>query len=206
VARIPPEPSRVAVHREPGAVRAVARAPRNPGFAAFLAVWLVTWAAGEAYAVEALVAGDLPDGLRAFVVLWLAAWSYGGARALAQLAWLAAGREELRLDERSLTVRQVAGPFRGTREYELAAVRNVREDASLAGAVARAFSMSYPGRVGVIAFDYGARTVRVGAGLEGEDVGKVLGLLRERTPTAAAARGAPPSADPPATRGAGSAA
>ena len=186
MARIAPEPSRVTVHREGGSVRAVARASRSFGFAAFLVVWLAAWAVGEVLALDALVSGDLPDGVRAFVVLWLVAWTYGGVRALAQLAWLAAGREEIAVDDRSLVVRQVAGPFRRTSEYDLAAVRDLREDASLAGAVARAMRLSYPGRVGVIAFDYGARTVRLGADLEGEDVRKVLALLRERIPSAPA--------------------
>ena len=38
------------------------------------------------------------------------------------------------------------------------------------------------GARGAIAFDHGAATVRVGPGLEGEDVTRLLEVLRERIP------------------------
>lgn len=155
---------------------------RNWVAAVFLAAWLGGWATGEVLVSWQLVAGTVPLPARAFMGCWLVAWTVGGLMAARQLAWLLVGREEIALDGGSLSLRWKAGPFARSREYDLGAVRNVREDATLAGSVARGFRMSSPGRHGAIAFDYGAKTVRFGADLEGEDVQKVLSLVREQIP------------------------
>jgi hypothetical protein len=176
-----PGRSRVVIERQPGLVRAVVRVRRNWGVGAFLAIWLCGWSVGEVAVVRQLATRSLHGPGLAFLGLWLAAWTIGGALALVQLLWTFAGREEIELGPRSLAVRTVAGPLRRTRAYDLAAVQNPREDVSMAGAMLRSFQLSHPAAShGAIVFDYGARSVRIGSGLEGEDVEKVLGMLRER--------------------------
>src|SRR6266568_4203062 len=66
-------------------------------------------------------------GVGALLALWLCAWAVGEVAVIRQLA-----------------TRTVAGPLRRTREYELAAVRNPREDLSLAGAMLRRVQLSFP--------------------------------------------------------------
>jgi hypothetical protein len=180
---VTPGRSRVVIERQPGVVRAVVRVRRNWGVGAFLALWLCGWSVGEVAVVRQLATRSLQGPGLAFLAVWLTGWTLGGALALLQLLWLFAGREEIELKSRSLAVRTVAGPLRRTREYDLGAVRNPREDVSMAGAMLRTFQLSHPASShGAIVFDYGAKAVRIGSGLEGEDVAKVLGMLRERVP------------------------
>jgi hypothetical protein len=180
---VAPGRSRVLIEHGPGLVRAVVRVRRNWGLGIFLAAWVCGWSVGEVVVIRQLATRSLPGPGLAFLALWLAAWTVGGAVALLQLLWIFAGREEIELGPRSLAVRTVAGPLRRTREYDLAEVRNPREDVSMAGAMLRSFQLSVPAAShGAIVFDYGAKAIRIGAGLEGEDVQKVLGMLRERLP------------------------
>jgi hypothetical protein len=179
--RVAPAPSRVAIHREPGWVRAVARVRRNWLVGPFLLVWLCGWAFGEVAVIRELALRARGGGF-GFLLVWLAAWTVGGVLVSLQLLWSFAGREEIAVGPRTLSVRVVAGPLRRTREYDLASVQNVREDHGFAGQLARAFRTTYPGSHGAIAFDYGARTVRIGTDLEGEDVQKVLAMLQEGLP------------------------
>ncbi len=177
---VAPGRSRVVIEHQPGIVRAVVRVRRNWGVGALLALWLCAWAVGEVAVIRQLATRALHGPALAFLVVWLTGWTVGGAVALLQLLWTFAGHEEIELGPRSLAIRTVAGPLRRTREYELAAVRNPREDPSLAGAMLRSFQLSFPAAHGAIVVDYGARSVRMGTGLEGEDIQKVLGMLRER--------------------------
>jgi hypothetical protein len=186
MARVAPEPSRVTVRREGSRLIATIAVRRNWLAAAFFTVWLGGWAMGEGLVSWQLFTGTAPLGARAFMGFWLAAWTVGGIMAMRQVAWTVVGREEIAVDGRSLRVSWAAGPFGRTREYEVASIRNVREDTTLAGALARGFRMTSPGRHGAIAFDYGAKTVRLGVDLEGEDVQKVLALVREQASGAAA--------------------
>ncbi len=178
--RIAPAPSRVTIQREPGVVRAVTRLRRKWGVGLFLLAWLCGWAFGEVAAIREVATRAHGAGL-AFLLFWLAAWTLGGGFVALQVLASFAGRQEIAVGPRTLSVRTYAGPFRRTREYDLAAVRNPREDVSLAGTTARMFQVSFPG-AGAIVFDYGARAVRIGAGLEGDDVQKVLAVLAERLP------------------------
>ena len=82
-----------------------------------------------------------------------------------------------------LSVRRAAGPVGRTREYDLASVSNVRAEPQGGADLAMAFRVPRAGGArGAIAFDHGAATVRVGPGLEGEDVTRLLEVLRERIP------------------------
>jgi hypothetical protein len=170
----------VTIQHEPGGVRAVTRLRRSWGVGLFTLVWLGGWGFGEIAAIRELATRARGGGF-AFLAFWLAAWTLGGALALWQAVASLAGREEIAVGPRTLTVRTFAGPFGRTREYDLAAVRNPREDVSLAGTTARMFRVAVPGS-GAIVFDYGAKAVRIGAGHEGGDVEKVLAMLRERLP------------------------
>lgn len=154
---------------------------RNRLAAVFLGAWLIGWVMGEGFAARQLVFGHDPAGTRAFLLLWLAGWTVAGVLAVRHTAWTVAGREEIAVEGRSLSLRWAAGPFGRTRIYDLGHVRNIREEDARPGAsLVRGVRFTYPGRQGTIAFDYGRKTIRFGADLEGEDRRRVLGLVRER--------------------------
>ncbi len=128
--RIAPAPSRVTIQREPGVVRAVTRLRRKWGVGLFLLAWLCGWAFGEVAAIREVATRAHGAGL-AFLLFWLAAWTLGGGFVALQVLASFAGRQEIAVGPRTLSVRTYAGPFRRTREDDLAAVRELVESGRL---------------------------------------------------------------------------
>lgn len=111
--------------------------------AVFLSVWLLGWAAGEAFALAmvgglgwALISGraipNQPDSpllavlLAAFLLTWLAFWTLGGLLALR--AWLGCfwAEDRLRLTATDLEWQQRLGPWRRRRRLPRASLESVR--------------------------------------------------------------------------------
>ncbi len=179
--RAPPARSRLRIQSEVGRTRILVR-PRRHAFAfVFLPVWIAGWALGEVVVAVILVRG-LSLGTP-FLAAWLLVWTGAGVAALYTLAYLAAGREELTVDGRVLRVRRAIGPFGRTREFVLAEMGGLRQEAVSPVATPRGGELMWPwtGR-GAVGFRYRGRSVLIGDGLEGADVATVLELLRVRAP------------------------
>jgi hypothetical protein len=58
------------------------------GSAAFLIFWLCGWAAGECFAIWALVKGSTPGFAKLFLLVWLTFWTFGGFAAITQVRLL----------------------------------------------------------------------------------------------------------------------
>lgn len=187
-------PSRVTVEHAPGEVRVLIRVRRSWGVAVALLAWLCVWSSGEVSVARELAgAWGSARGPGVFQSVWLLCWTAGGLLAMRQLVWSLAGREELAITAKALVVRWAAGPLRRSSTYDLAAIRDLREDPEVAGMSARSVATptaarrlrgATSGHSGAILFELGATTVRIGSDLEGEDLRKVLALLRERLPCA----------------------
>jgi hypothetical protein len=187
-----PAPSRVTIEHVGGEVRAIIRVRRSWPVALVLSVWLCIWASGEVSTANDLLAGWRAGKLSLFYSCWLAGWTLGGLLALRTLVWALAGREEIALGSRVLAHRWASGPFRRAREYDLASIRDLRADTELVGASAttvmtpsagRRVRGETPGRTGMVLFEHAGSTVRVGSDLEGEDLEKVLAMIRARVPS-----------------------
>jgi hypothetical protein len=114
--------------------------------AAFLAIWLCGWAAGEAFALGLLVWGGIawitgePPGagreplelasaaaLGAFLLIWLAFWTLGGIAAATELLRELWGEDRLVARSDGLLVEWRAGPFRRRREIPRAEIVDVAQ-------------------------------------------------------------------------------
>jgi hypothetical protein len=172
----PPAPSRIRVLRQPGLTTVVVRPRRAPFTLLVLPVWLAGWACGEAFAVRQLLRVGL-SGASAFLVLWLTLWTLAGATALYALAYALAGREEIGIHGGTLVLRRGVGPVGRTRAFDLGSLSRLRAEPT------PRHDLAWPGAArGAIAFDYGARSHRLGDGLEGTDVSTVLELIEARVP------------------------
>jgi hypothetical protein len=153
-------------------------AKRNAGTVIFLPIWLVAWAFGEVMATRGLIQGTGPS--RLFLGAWLAIWTFGGFSAL--YTWLAQmmGKELVTLTPSTLDIKHDVTGFERTREYDLAQVRNLR--VSPAPDQTRLFRRTQRGPFdsGVIAFDYGAKTYRFGAGIDESEAAMIVGELKSR--------------------------
>lgn len=124
--------------------------PRGAGRylgAGFLAVWLCGWAAGEVFALGALLAmgGSVvaPDALRelglgrvqapeggawfaiVFLLVWVSFWTVGGIAAMRELLRLLWTSDRIAWDGAGIELVQRVGPFASRRTWSAAEVRDV---------------------------------------------------------------------------------
>src|SRR5258706_10714548 len=142
----------------------------------FLPIWLTGWAFGEVFAAREL----LEKGPQLFLGVWLIFWTFGGLTALYK--WLAQiiGTERVTLATNALTIQRDVFGFEPTREYELSSIRNLR--VSRVDFEAKYMSRNRPGIFdnGPIAFDYGAKTYRFGAGVDESEASAIIEELKSR--------------------------
>jgi hypothetical protein len=181
-ALVAPARMRSSMAEESGVMRLRIPARRSWFVGLFLAAWLCGWLAGEVTALRGFfVPGPSarpPAG--ASLLVWVAAWTVGGAFVVYTWIWNAFGYEVIELDGCALILRREPIGLPPAKRYDVLQVRNLRVvpfDSSL-------WSRNSSGgmRGGPLAFDYGAKTVRFGAGIDEAEARMILDSIRTRFP------------------------
>ena len=149
----------------------------------FLTVWLCGWFFGELFAVRTLLGftsgRPMPHGPpQLFLVVWLAGWTVGGVAALYAWVWNAAGREIVDLDGASLSISREPIQFPPRKEFDWNSVRNLRVSPIVRSR--RDFTQLIG--LGIVSFDYGARTFRFGTGLDEAEGAMLIEAIQRRFP------------------------
>ena len=152
-------------------------APRNRALVVLVPVWLGLWSIGIAGAAGEVVSGRARGGEVAFFALWVMGAVLGAGVVVSAWLWNAIGREVVGLRPDALVIRRGVPGFGVRREYRLADVRNLRVSLPPPDAGRWAPPLRFAGDAGVIAFDFGARTVRFGRGLDAAEARLVLAEL-----------------------------
>ena len=157
---------------------------KNVFMIAFLSLWLVGWGFGEV-----MVSGMLlrpPPGSSApvvFMIVWLGMWTMGGAFCIYAVLWSLFGREVITLRGDVLSIRREVLAFGRTREYDLSQVRNLRVSPVPYNPFDFRAGLHFWGiGGGIVAFDYGAGTVRFGAGVQEGEASDLVKRLSDRHP------------------------
>ena len=158
----------------------------------FLGAWMVGWYFGETSALrEFMKPGRSPQGT--FLVAWLVGWTIGGIFAATTLLWSLAGREVIEVQPEVLVHRRAILGLGWSKVYSVAAIKDLR----VAAPGLRIDNLSFSklldrtergqGRLrvgdfwgfsgGPIVFDYGARTVRCGAGVDEAEAKAIVARL-----------------------------
>lgn len=165
---IEPQTARFQIVTTSDGLRAIIPARRNLFIMLFLFVWLGGWGVGEVNASRELLSAKATTST-AFLSFWLVVWTIGGAFAFTTILWQIAGREVITVNPSTLSYRVEIFGLGRTRSYRAIDVRSLR---------ATEYSMNpannqsawYPpltgSRNGLVAFDYGARTIRLAPSLE----------------------------------------
>jgi hypothetical protein len=181
---IEPQTARFEIDNTRDGLRAVIPATRNWFIMLFLLAWLGGWAFGELSAVRELLTASAKTPT-AFLSFWLVGWTIGGAFALATVLWQVAGREVITVNSTTLSYRvEILGLGR-TRSYRAAEVKGLRAtDYSINPFTnQRAWFPPITGSgVGPVAFDYGARTIRVAPSLEEAEAKMLVRALAAKLP------------------------
>lgn len=192
-----PESSRVRIDHGDGKVTVTIPVKRNWFIFLFLSFWLCGWAAGEIVVLGSLVVrgagmfarGSEPSAFAAgsslFLLVWILGWTVGGIFALAIWLYQLNGREIIEKDGQFLRHVRDFRIYRRNNEYLLEHVKNLR----LGAPNGNLFDLMSPGRAlefwgmggGLIGFDYGSDTIRMGAGLQEAEAQPLIDILGKRT-------------------------
>ena len=157
--------------------------PRRSRYAMiFLPVWLAGWAAGEIFGAQTLLRGGDSS---SFMLIWLCAWTVGGIFATFAWLWMLTGKERVILKPDALVHRYELFGIGRSREYELSHVRSLRvspEPSDSLGGGWKRNSIYFGG--GVVAFDYGAKTVRFASSVDEAEGKMIVDRILRRYPFA----------------------
>ena len=159
-------------------------AQRNWFVLLFLSAWLVGWAFGEVSVIRQLTNPTEKTPIL-FLLAWLTGWTVGGTFAVAAVLWQLGGRELLSVDTATLTHRVEAFGIGRSRIYKLSEVKNLRATEYSANPFTNQAAMLPPltgSGFGPVAFDYGARTIRVAAALEEAEAKALVARLAIHMP------------------------
>lgn len=174
--RVEPAKPRFLISRSGTALTVSVPARRNWFVLIFLTAWLGGWTVGGAAAVGQLLRPD-PGPDRAFMLFWLIGWLCGEIYAIAIVVWQLAGREELAFVGSSLRHRVAAAGLGRSREFDGAEIKDLRAAPQLSNPwmdQTRWMPPVFGAGHGAIAFDYGAKTYRIGAALDEAEARLIL--------------------------------
>jgi hypothetical protein len=181
---IEPQAARFSLDPTPTGARASLPARRNWFVVLFLCAWLGGWFFGEVSAGRELLnsSDKTPSG---FLGFWLVGWTLGGAYCLVTVLWQLAGREVLIVDGASFIHRLEVVGLGWNRVYRLSDVRNLRSvdyAANMFTNQAAWFPPITGSGYGPIAFDYGARTVRLASSIEAAEADMLVRQMSRYLP------------------------
>lgn len=164
----------------------------------FLGFWLIGWAVGEISVIGILsagllkaVTGGIPDALTAgagafsglFMVAWLGGWTVGGAFAIYAWLWQVKGYEKITISHDGFKVEKNTPIWTRSKEYRIQDVVYLRMSSSNSSIWSMSGGMELWGITGgQLAFDYGAKTIRFGIGLDEAEAKQILKEIQAKHP------------------------
>ncbi len=146
----------------------------------FLIFWLMGWTFGELAALNDIFQHGFNGG-GLFLFVWITFWTMGGVMALLTVLWILFGREIIVVDGRqSFTHRREILGLGWSKTYDPTRIQDLR---TAPPSLPR--SRQWPGwqNYGVIAFDYGAKTIRIGNSLEEAEAKQIIRTLGKYMPS-----------------------
>lgn len=132
----------------------------------FLMFWLGGWLIGEVTVITILF--KAPLAVNFFMVSWLGGWTIGGIAVITTVLWNLFGQEVIYTEDNCLTIANKVLFFVRKKRYDTASIANFRVDREALSRppyYMRRHYRNFMGR-GVIAFDYGLKTIRFGNALD----------------------------------------
>jgi hypothetical protein len=147
----------------------------------FVAFWLCGWAVAEILVAKQLLNGDAPPEGERFMLAWFGVWTAGGVFAIYAWLWQVMGKEIVIMRGQTFTIRRDIAGFGFAKEYNLTQMRDLRVEQVEFNPVDFSSSLQLWGvGGGVIAFDYGPRTYRFGAGLDEAEAKQIVMAIARR--------------------------
>jgi hypothetical protein len=174
---VPVARRRATIRASAGGVDVAIPARTNGLFVVFFGLWLVGWAWGEWTVGASLLAPRERGaaGLDLFTLVWLIGWTAGGLFVAASILWMLFGVERLRIARDEVSLRHEALGIGRTRRYDPRAVTRLRALEGADGPFAALMPKLPWNSLGqMLAFDYGAKTVRFGSGIDAAEAAQLV--------------------------------
>jgi hypothetical protein len=151
----------------------------------FLPLWLCGWGFGVVMVGRSLLEGRTSSGLASapplFLLVWGTAWIIGGGFALLSWVRLAVGVEVSEFTSRSIAVGEKILMLDRGRSYDQLSISRLR---TIHVPVPSVFdnASAWNGGAPSLGFDYGARTIRFGKGIDEAEAHAILERVVEKFP------------------------
>jgi len=176
-----PTDSRITIADTSGELRIVIPGRRSLFVMCFLGFWICGWAVAEIMVAIQLLSGDAPPEGELFMLAWFSIWTIGGVLAVYAWLWQVMGKEIVIVRGQTFKTRHDIGGFGFDKEYDLLQMRDLRVGQVEFNPFNFSSSLQLWGiGGGVIAFDYGARTYRFGAGLDEAEARQAVNAIKQR--------------------------
>jgi hypothetical protein len=181
MAKLHPNPSRIIVTDTSQGLRIVMPSSRSWFVILFLGFWICGWAVAEYMVSSQFLKGDAPPEGEWFMLAWFGVWTVAGLFAIYALLWQVMGKEMVAVHGQTFKTRQDIGGFGFIKKYDLVQMRDLRTTQVSFNPLNLASSLQLWGvGGGIIAFDYGAKTIRFGAGLDEAEAKQVVSAIKQR--------------------------
>jgi len=175
----PPEP-RHTVEDTGDGLRFYIPPPRHWYVLLFLILWLFVWVGiGSQFVFGAFF--RTTTGLDWFHVIWSVGWFLGTGYVIFTVAWMLVGVEVIDVSPQGIQARRQVFGLGRTRDYDGNHIRQLRASPMNYSAFNRSQSFESLGLAGgQIAFDYGAKTVRFGGGIDEAEARMIVDAIVQR--------------------------
>ena len=167
----------------PGEMRITIPAKPKVFIVVFMLIWLCFWTLGEFSVGRIVLSGESLRQTNSFTVLWLCFWTLAGGYVIIGILWQFAGEEIIQIAEGSIEIRYALFGIGFSKRYALDQAHQLRVSLNPPASFWNSRRGQSPfGEPGIIAFDYGASTIRVGRSLDEAEANQIVGKLRARFP------------------------
>ena len=147
----------------------------------FLVFWLCGWAVAEVMVANQFLNGDAPPEGEFFMMTWFGVWTVGGVFAIYAWLWQVMGKEMVTVHGQTFITRRDIGGLGFDKEYDLLQMRDLRVGQVGFNPLEFSSSLQLWGvGGGVIAFEYGEKTYRFGAGLDEAEAKQAVTAIKKR--------------------------
>lgn len=179
--KIRPSDSRITITDTLEGLRIVIPCSRSWFVICFLGFWICGWAVAEFMVSSQFLRGDAPPERELFMLAWFGVWTVGGLLAIYAWLWQVMGKEIVTVHGQIFRTRRDIGGFGFDKEYALVEMRDLRTTPIRFNPLDLSSSLQLWGvGGGIIAFDYGVRTYRFGAGLDEAEAKEVVTAIKQR--------------------------
>ncbi|SKB00362.1 hypothetical protein SAMN02745166_03128 [Prosthecobacter debontii] len=157
---------------------------RNIFMLGFLTLWLGGWVVGELMApIGFFTAVQKNPGAAVFMLVWFCFWTVGGAFAIYTWLWLVKGCEVVTISATALSIKNEIFRYGRTKHYDVSEIRDLRISPLVYNPYDFRSGLAFWGiGGGAIAFDYGFKTYRFGAGVDEAEARLILQTITSRLP------------------------